>query len=345
MRFVVFFFIFMVICFATPSLFLRDLLIVDASEFVKNIDVLDGIKELIGGDKLEIQDNKETNISSNINIEEIENIKLLLTAENKIVEMPFEEYLVGVLIGEVPSTYELEALKAQALVARSYTMHKLKYNPSAHNGADMCDDINCCQCFKTKEYAFSSWDDAEENVKWAKLCEAVNSTSGEYITYSGDIVAAYFHAHSGRATEDSKYVWGNEEIPYLKSVPAKEEYLYEDAITISQAELISKLKSKYPNYSGEKLEIMSHTGSNRVNTLKAGMHEVKATSLRAILGLRSTDFEIIYNESGDVTFKTVGYGHGVGMSQEGANAMAKNGAACEEIIKYYYQGVEICKAK
>jgi heterodisulfide reductase subunit C len=114
------------------------------------------------------QDNKGTNI----NIEEKENIKLLLTEENKIVEMPFDDYLIGVLIGEVPSTYELEAIKAQAIVARTYTMHKLKYNPSAHEGADMCDDINCCQCFKTKEYAFASWDDAEENAKWAKLSEA-----------------------------------------------------------------------------------------------------------------------------------------------------------------------------
>lgn len=345
MRFVVFFFIFMIICFVTPSLFLRDVLIVDAGEFVKNIDVLDGIKELIGGDKLEIEESKDTNNLDNINIEERENIKLLLTAENKIVEMPFEEYLVGVLIGEVPSTYELEALKAQALVARTYTMHKLKYNPSAHNGADMCDDINCCQCFKTKEYAFSSWDDAEENAKWAKLCDAVNSTAGQYITYSGDIIAAYFHAHSGRATEDSKYVWGNEEIPYLKSVTAKEDYLYEDALTISQLDLTTKLKSKYPNYSGERLEVLGYTGSNRIDTLKAGIHEVKATSLRSILGLRSTNFEIVYNESGDVTFKTIGYGHGVGMSQEGANAMAKAGATCEEIIKYYYQGVEIYNSK
>ena len=328
-RFIMFFFIIMVICFATPMLFLLD--VIDTS----NVEIVENTND--SGEVGVPQDNKETNI----NIEEKENIKLLLTEENIIDEMPFDDYLIGVLIGEVPATYELEAIKAQAIVARTYTMHKLKYNPSAHDGADMCDDINCCQCFKTKEYAFASWDDDEENAKWAKLSEAVTSTKGQYITYNNDIIAAYFHAHSGIKTEDVKYVWGNEEIPYLKSVEAKEDYPFEDSLMISQLELTEKIKSKYPNYSGEKLEILDYTGSNRVNTVKIGNDEIKATELRSLLGLRSTNFTINYDETGNITFNTIGYGHGVGMSQEGANAMAKSGAMCEEIIKYYYSGVEI----
>ncbi len=332
-KFIMFFFILMVICFATPTLFLWDVINLDVGEFFTNINE--------SGEEQNIPENSK---DTNINIEEKDTIKLLITGENKIVEMPFNDYLIGVLIGEVPATYELEAIKAQAVVARTYTMHKLKYNPSAHEGADMCDDINCCQCFKTKEYAFASWDDEEENAKWAKLSEAVTSTSGEYITYDNDIIAAYFHAHSGTKTEDVKYVWGNEEIPYLKSVEAKEDYPFEDSLIFSKIELNEKIKSKYPNYSGEKLEIVDYTGSNRVNKVKFGDFEMKATELRSLLGLRSTNFKITYDEEGNITFNTIGYGHGVGMSQEGANAMAKIGATYEDIVKYYYQGVELYKA-
>ncbi len=329
-KFAMFFLVFMIICFATPSLFLMDVIGVDliSGDSGDGISVVDSDHAMLQNTKLDIP-KKDT-------------IKLLITADNKVVELPFNDYIIGVLIGEVPATYEFEALKAQAIVARTYTMHKLKYNPAGHDGADMCDDINCCQCYKTKEYAFASWDDAEENEKWKKLSDAVTTTDGLYITYANDIIAAYFHAHSGKKTEDVKFVWGNVEIPYLKSVDAKEDYLYEDSITFSNVDFIAKINSKYPNYIGEKIEILSYTDSGRVNLVKLGKDEVKATELRSILGLRSTNFEIVY-DADNVTFKTIGYGHGVGMSQEGANAMAKAGSSCEEIVKYYYSGVEVVK--
>ncbi len=243
----------------------------------------------------------------------------------------------------MPITYELEALKAQALVARTYTLYKLKNNPAAHNGADMCDDINCCQCYKTKEYAFASWDDSGENEKWAKLEEAVDATKNQVITYNGEIISAFFHAHSGGKTENVKFVWGGNEIPYLQSVDGNEDEAFKDVKEFTKEEFAECIKSIAPDYltNDYEIEILDYTGSGRVNQLKIGETVVKATELRKLTGIRSTNFRIQKNENGSITFYTIGYGHGVGMSQYGANAMAKKGIQYDEIIKHYYTGVEI----
>ena len=224
----------------------------------------------------------------------------------------------------MPITFELEALKAQAVVARTYTMYKLKNNPNTHENANMCDDINCCQAYKTKEYAFASWDDEEENEKWQKLEDAVLQTSNLVITYSGDIIESFFHSHSGGQTENIKYVWGDAEIPYLKSVAGNEGEPYQDFKTFTKAEFKELIKEKVPNYdvTNSKIQIEDYTGSGRVNKLIIDNIEIKATELRRLLGIRSTNFRI--EETVDnITFYTVGYGHGVGMSQYGANQMAK----------------------
>lgn len=271
-------------------------------------------------------------------------IKLLLTETNQVVELDFEDYIKGVLIGEVPISYELEALKAQAVVARTYTMYKLKNATSKHAfDADMCDDINCCQAYKTKEYAFASWDDAEENEKWAKLEEAVNSTRGEVIEYNGELINAFFHAHSGGTTEDAKYLWGKNPIPYLVSVDGKEGYVYQDTKTYTKAELMELLKGEVPSSSGEyTFEIKDYTGSGRVNQLAVNGINMDGAHFRSLTGIKSTNFRI--EQSGDtITFYTVGYGHGVGMSQEGANQMAIDGSNYMDIIKHYYTGVEVKK--
>mgnify|MGYP004471686215 CR=1 FL=1 len=243
----------------------------------------------------------------------------------------------------MPITYELEALKAQALVARTYTLYKLKNNPAAHNGADMCDDINCCQCYKTKEYAFASWDDSGENEKWAKLEEAVDATKNQVITYNGEIISAFFHAHSGGKTENVKFVWGGNEISYLQSVDGNEDEAFKDVKEFTKEEFAECIKSIAPDYltNDYEIEILDYTGSGRVNQLKIGETVVKATELRKLTGIRSTNFRIQKNENGSITFYTIGYGHGVGMSQYGANAMAKKGIQYDEIIKHYYTGVEI----
>ena len=269
-------------------------------------------------------------------------LSLLLTDSGKVIEITMNEYIMGVVLGEMPITFELEALKAQAVVARTYTMYKLKNNPNAHKNSDMCDDINCCQAYKTKEYAFDSWDDAVENEKWKKLEEAVNETSNLIITYNGEIIESFFHSHSGGKTENVKYVWGDFEIPYLKSVDGNEDEVYQESKVFSKTEFKELIKNKIPNFDikNSKIQIENYTGSGRVDKLKIDDVEIKATELRSLIKIKSTNFRL--EESGDnIIFYTVGYGHGVGLSQYGANSMAKQGASYEDIIKHYYTDVEI----
>lgn len=273
-----------------------------------------------------------------------EKIKLLLTESNQVIELSFDDYIKGVLLGEVPITYEIEALKSQAIVARTYTLYKLKNNPSAHDNADMCDNINCCQAYKTKEYAFASWNDEDEKARWAKLENAVDETKNMVITYSGEIIEAFFHAHSGGKTENVKYVWSGIEMPYLKSVDSNEGYAYTDSKSFTKEEFYELIKNEVPNYNikNSKIEIIDYTGSGRVNTLKIDDIEIKATKLRSMLNIRSTNFRIEEKDN-TITFYTVGYGHGVGLSQEGANQMALQGSSANDIIKHYYTGVEVEK--
>lgn len=328
-KFLVFFVILIFLCFLTPNLFLIDV-INFGGEFPINFFARN-------------KSNSGERYNQEFEVPNIEKIKLLLTEKNEIIELDFDDYIKGVLIGEVPIAYELEALKAQAIVARTYTVYKLKNSPALHENADICDDINCCQSYKTKEYAFASWDDAEENEKWTKLEQAVNETKNKYITYNNEIIAAFFHANSGGKTEDVKYVWGEAEIPYLKSVDGNEVDVYQDSKTFTKQEFAELIKDDVSDYAEKdyEIEIIDYTGSNRVNNIKIGECIIKATELRKMLGLRSTNFRVEKNESGDITFYTTGYGHGVGMSQEGANQMALKGDKAEEIVKHYYTGVEV----
>lgn len=314
---IVLFLLYMVICFFMPTII--------------NGDFSDAeLEKIASGEKIIFSTNDK--------------IKLMLSETNSVVEMNFEDYIKGVLIGEMPITYELEALKAQAVVARTYTLYKLKYAEVKHeNGADMCDDINCCQAYKTKEYAFASWDDEEENSKWAKLETAVNSTSGEVIKYDGKIINAFFHANSGGKTEDVKYLWAKQEMPYLLSVSGNEEDLREENKIFSKEEFKNLIVSKIPNYTADsKIVIKDYTESGRVRNLEIAGTNIEATALRSLIGIKSTNFKLM--ESGDsIIFNTIGYGHGVGMSQDGANKMAKDGANYVDIIKHYYSGVTISK--
>lgn len=279
----------------------------------------------------------------NLSKDETKNtIKLLITSTNEVIELSLDEYITGVLIGEVPSSYEDEALKAQAIVARTYTLYKLKNSPDSHENADMCDDVNHCQAYKTKEYAMQCWDDDVEKLKWNKLENAVKSTSGKVITYKNNLINAFFHAHSGGMTEDVKYIWGKEAIPYLKSVKSEEGYSYDDKVVYSKKDFFEIIKNKYSDYddSMTNYSIDELTPSGRVNKMTIGNKVFLGTEIRQIYGLRSTYFSL-KEEDENIIFTTKGYGHGVGMSQEGANYMALQGKNCEDIIKHYYTDVDI----
>ncbi len=274
-------------------------------------------------------------------------VKLLHTQTGQIEELDMDEYLLGVVCSEMPVDYELEALKTQAIVARTYTVYLIQ-NGGKHEGADICDSSNCCQAWISKEKRFERWDEAKREENWEKIKSAVNSTKGKVIKYDGKIIKAFFHANSGGKTENVSAVWGGADLPYLQSVETSGENnysQYSSEIEISKSEFETKIKSTHPeftiNYEEENcIEIKEYTSGNRVKTLKIGNIEISGVELRTILGLRSANFSFEINGD-NIKFFVTGYGHGVGMSQTGADSLAKQGILCEDIIKHFYTGVSI----
>ena len=274
-------------------------------------------------------------------------IKLLHIATGEVEELDLDTYLLGVVSSEMPASFEEEALKAQVLVARTYTIYKI-INGSKHENADICDDSACCQAWISKEKRFEKWNEEERESNWAKIEKAVNETKGKIITYEGKPINAFFHSNSGGTTDTATNVWGGTNYPYLQAV----ETLGEDAYTqyssevlITKDEGISKIKENHSDFeidfkSEKPIEVLEYTDGNRIKTIKIGNLNLSGVEVRTIFGLKSAKFEITM-EGENIEFSVIGYGHGVGMSQTGADSMAKQGYNFEEIIKHYYTGVEI----
>ena len=295
---------------------------------------------------------KEENLTQeNINTEEYDYkqygiIKLLHKNTNEVEEVPIDTYLCNVVSAEMPADYEKEALKAQAIVARTYTIYKIQNKK--HENADICDDSSCCQAWVSKETRLSRWDEDKRESKWPKIEECVNETKGKIITYEGKPINAFFHSNSGGKTEIPVNVWGGTGYPYLQVVETagEEGYdQYESEVSLTKEELIDKLETKYSDISidfnnQDDIKILEYTNSGRVKTVKFGNHNLSGVEARTLLGLRSTNFEI--SRDGDnIKFTVKGYGHGVGMSQTGADSLAKEGKNCFDIINHFYIGVQI----
>lgn len=275
-------------------------------------------------------------------------IKLLHSSTNEIEELNIDEYLYGVVSSEMPASYEIEALKAQAVVARTYTIYQIIHNSGKHENADICDNYACCQAWISKEDRLAKWDESEAESNWNKIVEAVDSTKGKVVTYGGEPINAFFHANSGGVTESSLNIWGGIDYPYLKSVETagEEGYTqYESQVVLTQQELLSKIQNKYEDCTidfsaPDCISILEYTTSGRVKTIKFGNKEIAGTEARTLLGLKSTNFTFSMNGE-NITFSVIGYGHGVGMSQTGADSLAKAGSNYEAIIKHFYTDVEI----
>ena len=145
-------------------------------------------------------------------------IKLLHIYNGEIEELNIDEYLYGVVSSEMPASYEIEALKAQAVVARTYTIYQIIHNSGKHQNADICDSYACCQAWISKEERLNKWGAEEADINWNKIVQAVNSTKGKIITYDSQPINAFFHANSGGITESSLNIWGGIDYPYLKSM-------------------------------------------------------------------------------------------------------------------------------
>lgn len=307
-------------------------------------------KETIAENTSAIEDkSKEDKVEENqYEYKKYKTIKLLHTKTSEVEELGIDEYLYGVVSSEMPASYEIEALKAQAIVARTYTIYQSSHNSAKHENADMCDNFGCCQAWITKEDRFSKWQPEEAESNWNKIVNAVNSTSGKIITYEGEPINAFFHSNSGGITESSLNIWGGIDYPYLKSVETagEEGYTqYNSEVQFTREQLLNKIKEKYQDceidYAQENcIQILEYTTSGRVKTIKFGNKQIAGTEARTILGLKSTNFTFSINGE-NIIFSVKGYGHGVGMSQTGADALAKAGANYEEIIKHFYTNVEI----
>lgn len=282
--------------------------------------------------------------------EEYSRIKLINTTSKNIEEIALDEYLYGVVSAEMPVNYDIEALKAQAVVARTYTLYNIINNKEKHGDGIICTSPSCCQAWIAKEDRLNRWDDNEKNANWEKIVEAVDSTKGEIITFNGQVIDAFFHSNSGGKTEKPVNVWGGTNYPYLTSVETAGEdaYMqYQSTVEISKEEFEKKIKTKYADFTikwdeNECIKILEHTEGNRVKKIKIGNKELSGVEIRNLISLKSANFNYIITEK-NIIFSVIGYGHGVGMSQTGADSMAKSGANYKEIIKHFYNGVEVIK--
>lgn len=259
--------------------------------------------------------------------------------KDMIEKINLEDYVIGVVSGEMPISFLEEALKAQAVCARSYVLRKMEQNKEKEY--DVVDTISN-QVYQDNEELKEKWGNNYEK-NYQKLKKIVEETKGEYLTYQGKIIETFFFSTSNGHTENSEEVF-SKALPYLRSVESTwdEEVspVFNSKIEMSLSDFYTKLNLPYQK--NLSYEVLEKTESGSVKKIKINGIEYKGTTVRSKLGIRSTYFEFIVNGS-NVEIITKGYGHGVGMSQYGALAMAKKGDNYEKILKYYYQGVEISK--
>lgn len=326
--------IIIILCFLLPVI------------FVKKFEILETMATVLN------ENNEEKKVEeikvANYDYSNYTKVKLLHTSTNEIEEVNLDSYLCNVVSAEMPVDYDIEALKAQAIVARTYTVYKIINNAGKHEGADICDSSACCQAWISKEGRFERWDEDKREENWNKITTAVNETIGKIITYNGEPINAFFHSNSGGKTEIPFNVWGGSGYPYLQVVETsgEDEYTqYSSEVILTKDELVKKLKEKYNDFeidleSDESIKILEYTESGRVRTVQFGNKVLSGVEIRTLLGLRSSNFEI-FIDGENIKFSVKGYGHGVGMSQTGADSLAKQGYNYEEIIKHFYIGVEI----
>ena len=266
----------------------------------------------------------------------------VLTVKNRagnLQQMALEEYLVGVVLAEMPADFEGEALKAQAVVARTYTRKRME--GGKHGTAAVCMDSGCCQGFRSPEEYLREGGkpNAVDRVR-----RAVAETDGTVLCYEGKLIDATYFSCSGGSTEDAVAVWG-QDVPYLQAVdsPGEEDApRYSDSVEFTAAEFADKLGIRNEGDPAAWFADVRHTDGGGVETLTIRGKTFTGTQLRSKLGLRSTAFEI--ETAGTViTITTKGFGHRVGMSQYGAQAMAKEGSSFEEILRHYYTGAELVR--
>ena len=285
-----------------------------------------------------VKDVNATNPASSIEV------SVYRTSKQTVEKLPLEEYVKGVVASEMPAEFAKEALKAQALTARTYIVKQMMSDEKVKLPEDaIVADTEFFQVYKSKEELKETWG-PDYNRKMKKIEEAVQETSGQILTYQGNPIDATFFSTSNGFTENSEAIWMNS-LPYLKSVESpwdKNSPKFSGKKVIPIAEFESKLGVKVPG-NGNIGEVTAFTAGKRVAKVEINGKEISGKEIREKLGLMSTDFT--WERVGDkIVINTEGYGHGVGMSQYGANGMAEEGKQYKDIVQYYYQGVEVASS-
>lgn len=276
------------------------------------------------------EQNKEENKEEERTNEQI--VTVFREAKNESIELPLETYLIGVVSGEMPALYDLEALKAQAVAARTYTIQLLESQDAIH-------DTVKHQVYLDNEQLKEKWQDKFDEY-YTKVSQAVQETAGEIITYQDELIKPFYFSISNGYTENSEDYWSTS-YPYLKSVNSEWDKTapnYEVQTEFTLDELRNKFNNK--SLTKDSFVILNKTEGKNVNEILVGDKVYSGREFREILGLRSADFSLTFNDN-KVIITTYGYGHGVGMSQYGANELAKQGKNYRDIINHYYQNVNI----
>lgn len=262
-------------------------------------------------------------------------IKLKKSETGEVESIPLEKYVIGVVAGEMPATFNIEALKAQAVASRTYVLKR------SEKGKEYdVDNTTNNQVYIEEDTMKDKWKDKyNENIK--KIKKAVLETKGEVILYNNQLIDSMFFSTSNGYTENSSAIFSND-LPYLRSVDSswdkQESPVFSSTAEVSKPEFLYNLGLSTNNEIV--IKDIEKTSSNRIKNITINNKKFKGTELRRIFKLKSTCFDIKIEEN-KVIFNVTGYGHGVGMSQYGANGMAKEGYNYKDILKHYYQNCEI----
>jgi len=280
-------------------------------------------------------------------------VKVKHTDTGEVSEMNLSDYLICVLTAEMPASFESDALMAQAVAARSYTYNKYLKNRDdpnifpTHDGADVCTDIGHCKAFLSKEDAIKKWGKSWADEYYDKLCRAVRDTDSEILTYGAVPVNAVFHSASYGRTENAKDVWGGD-APYLKSVEsplgdAAEKSVSKFSVPLYEFKdsiLSSYPDAHFPDDTSKWVDSVTRSEGGSVQSITIGGIPLKGTKVREIFSLKSANFVLTLSDT-DAVFEVYGSGHGVGLSQYGANALALDGYNYREILAWYYKDTDI----
>lgn len=337
-----------ILVFSIPVVFLA--LHPGAPEAPQNVDKTDKIEGIDSKDYLPVgADADPTAAPVQVGTKEpMDTISVYISAEDRVEEMDFSEYLKSSVAAEMPATFEEEALKAQAVAVRTYILQRAEYyqkngTPEEHKGALTCTDSTHCKAWISKEDKIKAWG-VDGELYWKKISDAVESTCGVIMMYDGKPINAVFHAMSSGVTEDAKDVWGSD-VPYLKSVDSsldKNAPKYETSLSMTKDAFKNKIAENIQgvDFTDGVFGEIERTATGSITSIEIGKVKIKGSEFRTILDLRSTN--VSFDVVGEMINMTVhGYGHGVGMSQYGANFLAQEGKNYQEILNAYYTGVEL----